>query len=813
MRPNFIKVQFVLLAIILCLNTNLGAQCSTTISSFPYVQDFETSSGNWTGGGTNNSWAWGTPVKPTISSAGSGSKCWVTGGLTGSSYNSCERSYVESPCFNFTSLTKPVVTFKILWECENKFDGLTFQYTINGGATWQNVGAFGDLPDCHTSNWFNYDNITHLGSSGTCTGVLATTKHGWCGSVFPTSGACQGGSGTGNWIVAKHCIANLAGQANVQFRFAFGAGNSCNAYDGVAFDSVSIYNAPTLSAGIKTVCTGNKTFSFTDTLANTCITSYLWNFGDPTSGSNSSGASNASHTFTSAGTYTVTMTGIGGCANAITNTVIINTMDLNNTISNPLCLGANNGNVSTTIINVPSASANYTLMPGAITNSTGIFSGLSANNYTVSATTASGCVASKTLSLSTPSALSLNTIAGTTAAICANGNGVINVQAFGGTGTYTYVLSPSDTNTTGQFNGLIATTFTVTAFDANGCSKSLTHSITGGNGLIINTIAVSNLSCPGKHDGVIKATSQGGVPPILFNLQLANITNITGNFIDLAANTYTLTVLDNDNCSLSTIITITTPEIFKFNTSPIQNINCYGTTTGKIAIAPTGGTGVITSTLLPQGIVGTGNYTFQNLPEGTYTIVIADEKGCTQDAVIPVRMLGQKTQLVINIKNTNCTLNSTTGLASASFNGGAEPINYFWSINTPPDLNTIYFLADTIYSVTVTDALGCSESSTFIIGKDNCCKDLRMASAFTPNQDGTNDGFKIIGNVPLLLKKFEIYNKWGQAVFSTTNSSEVWDGYFKGMPCEAATYFYYVSYICKEDGKPYNFKGDIQLIR
>jgi gliding motility-associated-like protein len=813
MRPHFVQAQIVLVILLSFMCSNLHAQCSTTISTFPYNEDFETTSGNWTAGGTSGSWAWGTPAKPTISTAGSGSKCWVTGGLTGSGYNSCERSYVESPCFNFTSLTKPVVSFKILWECENKFDGVTFQYTINGGTTWQNVGAFGDPSDCHTDNWFNYDNITHLGNSGSCSGALATTKHGWCGSVFPTSGACQGGNGTGNWITAKHCVANLAGQPNVQFRFAFGAGNSCNAYDGAAFDSVSIYNARALSSGVKTVCTGNKTFSFTDTLANSCITSYLWNFGDPASGSNTSGASNAVHTFSSNGTYTVTMTGIGGCANAVTNTIIINTMDINTTTTNPLCLGASNGTAMANILNVPSATSTYTLMPGAVTNNTGNFSGLNASVYTITATNASGCVAAKTFSLNTPSALSINIAAGTTAAICSNGNGIINVQAFGGAGGYTYVLSPDDTNTTGQFSGLIATTFTATVIDANGCSKSLIYGITGGNGLKIKTLAITDISCPGKHDGTVKATSEGGVPPILFNLQLANVTNTNGNFTNLAANTYTLTVLDNDNCSLSTVVTITTPEIFKFNASPIQDINCYGDKTGTIKIAPTGGTGTITATLLPQGIVKTNNYSYQNLAEGTYTIVISDINGCTMDAVIPIKMLGKRTELIVGTRNTSCALNSTTGIAIANFNGGALPVTYQWSTQTAIDISTLNFLADDTYTVTATDILGCSASATFLIGKDNCCKDLRMSSAFTPNDDGVNDGFRIIGNVPLLLTKFEVFNRLGQAVFTTTNSSEIWDGYHQGMPCESGTYFYYVSYVCVEDGKPYTYKGDVQLIK
>jgi len=56
------------------------AQCAVTISNFPYNEDFETSNGNWVAGGTFSDWEWGTPSKPVINAAGSGSRCWIAGG-------------------------------------------------------------------------------------------------------------------------------------------------------------------------------------------------------------------------------------------------------------------------------------------------------------------------------------------------------------------------------------------------------------------------------------------------------------------------------------------------------------------------------------------------------------------------------------------------------------------------------------------------------------------------------------------------------------------------------------------------------------
>src|SRR5688572_1086742 len=66
------------------------AQCGSPISSFPYTEEFESSSGGWTPGGFGNDWAWGTPAKAIINTAGGGTKCWITGGLTGNAYTNGE---------------------------------------------------------------------------------------------------------------------------------------------------------------------------------------------------------------------------------------------------------------------------------------------------------------------------------------------------------------------------------------------------------------------------------------------------------------------------------------------------------------------------------------------------------------------------------------------------------------------------------------------------------------------------------------------------------------------------------------------------
>ena len=70
------------------------SQCTGGISSFPYTEGFENTAGNWFSGGAGDDWAWGTPAKPVITTAGGGTKCWVVGGLTGGSYTNAEASWL-----------------------------------------------------------------------------------------------------------------------------------------------------------------------------------------------------------------------------------------------------------------------------------------------------------------------------------------------------------------------------------------------------------------------------------------------------------------------------------------------------------------------------------------------------------------------------------------------------------------------------------------------------------------------------------------------------------------------------------------------
>lgn len=124
------------------------------VSTFPYFEDFEANDGFWFADGINNTWEYGVPTANKISAAASGTKAWVTN-LDGV-YNSNERSYLYSPCFDISTLENPKLSCKLALDIENcgmvLCDAGYMEYTVDG-ETWQTLGDYNK-----GINWYNDSN-------------------------------------------------------------------------------------------------------------------------------------------------------------------------------------------------------------------------------------------------------------------------------------------------------------------------------------------------------------------------------------------------------------------------------------------------------------------------------------------------------------------------------------------------------------------------------------------------------------------------------------------------------------------------------
>jgi gliding motility-associated-like protein len=120
----------------------------------------------------------------------------------------------------------------------------------------------------------------------------------------------------------------------------------------------------------------------------------------------------------------------------------------------------------------------------------------------------------------------------------------------------------------------------------------------------------------------------------------------------------------------------------------------------------------------------------------------------------------------------------------------------------------------TTYTLSCTGINGCTNTSTVFVMVDKCCSKIFLPNSFSPNGDGYNDQFKIIGIASLNNFRFVVFNRFGEVVFENKNDkSKLWDGTYKGRSLDIGTYFYYLEYDCPSINEKTFLKGDISLIR
>ncbi|MBL7816318.1 MAG: T9SS type A sorting domain-containing protein [Saprospiraceae bacterium] len=174
-------------------------------------------------------------------------------------------------------------------------------------------------------------------------------------------------------------------------------------------------------------------------------------------------------------------------------------------VTNVSCNGGNNGRV-VVLATGGNGTKTYSIAPSVGTQSpSGTFNNLTPQTYTFTATDASGCTATTTATVSQPTAITFGTPTVTNVK-CAGGNsGRVVVSATGGTGAITYTISPSggSQSPSGTFNNLTARTYTFTATDANGCTKTTTATVSTS----VNQLPTVNLTAPANGATVVTNTT------------------------------------------------------------------------------------------------------------------------------------------------------------------------------------------------------------------------------------------------------------------------------------------------------------------
>ena len=220
--------------------------------------------------------------------------------------------------------------------------------------------------------------------------------------------------------------------------------------------------------------------------------------------------------------------------------------------TNPTAPGVNNGTITATATG--SSGFTYSLDGGAFLPG-GNFTGLAAGLHVVTAKDVNGCTGSANFTLIAPNPCAgVNiVVTGTTTNPTGAGlsNGSINASATGSTG-FTFSLNNGAFQASGNFTGLAAGNYSVTAKDLNGCTNSANFTLTAPNPcagvtILVTTSTTGVILCQSPPSGSITATPSGGTGPYTFSLNTGSF-QASNIFSGLIAGSYAVNAKDANGC-------------------------------------------------------------------------------------------------------------------------------------------------------------------------------------------------------------------------------------------------------------------------
>lgn len=419
---------------------------------------------------------------------------------------------------------------------------------------------------------------------------------------------------------------------------------------------------------------------------------YLWNPGGQTTNS---------LTGLCAGIYIIQVTDSNGCIRFAQDT-ILEPLPLasNALIASATCNGICDGAVSL----APSGgtgSYTYAWLPGGET--TASITGACAGTYTVNITDSLGCVLVDNPVVGQNTIITVTVVSTTNVSCNGNCDGIASVTASGGTGPYNYLWSDPLLQTDTIATGLCAGTYTVTITDFNGCIATQTIVITEPATLTLNP-SITDASC-GLCNGIVTLAPSGGTTPYTYTWSDGQSTaTATG----LCAGVYNVLVTDSNGCTTSAA------QLISNNGGPTgenivtTSVNCNGDCDGTGSITPIGGTAPYTYLWL------TGGYTSNSvtgLCGGTYFVQITDSNNCVRTTSLTI---AEPAAFATNDTVIDATCGLCDGSISLAPSGGTGPYTYSWSPGGETT-SAITSLCAGVYTLTLTDAVGCDEIFTMPI--------------------------------------------------------------------------------------------------
>lgn len=319
-----------------------------------------------------------------------------------------------------------------------------------------------------------------------------------------------------------------------------------------------------------------------------------------------------------------------------------------------------------------------------------------AGAFTVSVTDASGCMVSRVFSV--PAVANPTVRLSALPITCFGGETTVMALGTGGTQPYTYAW-----NVAGNDSSLIyqpAGTYSVTLTDAVGCTATASTLISEPDEIVIITDSLSHSSCYG---GYLSVRVIGGVgAPYTYNWSDGSNDTVRSG---LVAGTYTLVVSDANGCQQVRSFTINGLNSISVQAS-IDSLTCPGAANGTIAIAVSGGVAGYSY----EWSTGVADSVVSGLSAGVYSLTVTDSIGCfaTASFVLPM-----PDSVVVDglVRHVSCS-NAYNGSIYLTPIYGSLPMQYNWG---NANSSTLLNVGAGNYTVTVTDARGCSATYSYTV--------------------------------------------------------------------------------------------------
>jgi gliding motility-associated-like protein len=471
----------------------------------------------------------------------------------------------------------------------------------------------------------------------------------------------------------------------------------------------------------------------------------------------------------------------------------------------PTCFGLSNGTIT---INYSSTTAPYNVTwsnPLSQTTSSSALtqnvSGAASGVYTATLTDGTGCSVSASTVVTQPSSLTLITSAN--ASICFGNATQISATAGGGAGAYTYTWTPNVGTGGGPHtvNPIGLNSYAVVASDVNGCltsQKIITISV--GSPLSAQGFAVTK--CDGETAVLTpNITSSGNNGPynFLWSTGQSNVgvfassLNVTANVLS-ATNTYTVFI--DDGCSIpsasaSFTVNVNAGPIIDFTGIPLKGcapltVTLTGTSNGVNDVFTWNADKVQSGGFGSPYIV-----TFQDSGKYSITLNVTNPTtGCSSSITkvdyieaypLPIASFFTDPQSTVIIDPNFNFINTSQGATSYFWNFG--DLNTSISSNTSIVKNPSHaysYVGTYEVNLVATSIKGCRDIATIIVEVTPDFS-LYIPNTFTPDGNGLNDVFQPLG-VGINEDKYrmDIYDRWGENIFTSTEFKKGWDGFVNG---------------------------------